>query len=432
MRIAVIGGGLSGCCAASVIAASRTLAAKCPALEVTVFESGRGLGGRASTRRLESGGRVDHGCQYISIKPPPASDHRFASLVDRLERSGAVAEWKGHFCELHTSGTIEESDDAAKNKRRMVGVGGMNNICKTLIGESSRISTRFGSRVREIRFDEDGDRKWHLHIANVTARHVDENSASSVDNGDLIEGPFDGLVATDKLLASDSVTRLFGDAHPMSFVSRTSAADPSRNSESVEKIIGAMRMTSSTPSFVLMLEMKGPILREIFDGANIHGSDVIAWVSKDSSKPGRGVEDAMSVQRWVIQSTGDFARRKLDGSGELLRKLKRGSDEYKLAFERIGDELLEEFISLLESAYNIDGKAAIVDNVTSRTVHRWGSAFPDVGESGDFHLPVVDADTMMAVCGDWTRAPQAEGAAVSGIIAGEALVEAILSKRESP
>ena len=127
MRIAVIGGGLSGCCAASVIAASRTLAAKCPALEVTVFESGRGLGGRASTRRLESGGRVDHGCQYISIKPPPASDHRFTSLVDRLERSGAVAEWKGHFCELHTSGTIEESDDAAKNKRRMVGVGGMNN-----------------------------------------------------------------------------------------------------------------------------------------------------------------------------------------------------------------------------------------------------------------------------------------------------------------
>ena len=53
MRIAVIGGGISGCCAASAIAASRTLAARCPTLEVTVFESGRGVGGRAATRRLE-------------------------------------------------------------------------------------------------------------------------------------------------------------------------------------------------------------------------------------------------------------------------------------------------------------------------------------------------------------------------------------------
>ena len=56
MRIAVVGGGVSGCCAAAALAEKLRGSAR-----VTLFESGRGAGGRASTRRLESGNRVDHG-----------------------------------------------------------------------------------------------------------------------------------------------------------------------------------------------------------------------------------------------------------------------------------------------------------------------------------------------------------------------------------
>ena len=366
---------------------------------------------------------MDHGCQYISLKPPPASDHRLVSLVDRLERAGAVAEWKGRFCEVHVAGargegpaaTVEPSDDAQKSRRRICGVGGMNSICKALVAEP-RITTQFGARVREISFDADGARKWHLHIAGVTARNVDENSARSAV-GDRVEGPFDGLVASDKLLASDSVKRLFGDDWPMWGL---------RSSERFQATIDAMRATPSVPSFVLMLELNAPLPREdIFDAANIHGSDVIAWASKDSSKPGRGGAGDGRVQRWVIQSTGEFAAHKLDGSGETLRNLRRGSEEYRTAFERIGDELLAEFVSVMEAAYGLDGRASIADNILSRTVHRWGAAFPRVA-GGEFEH-VIDADTKLAVCGDWTRAPQAEGAAVSGIIAGEALVDALLA-----
>ena len=58
MRIAVIGGGVSGCCAAAALADKLRGSAR-----VTLFESGRGAGGRASTRRLESGHRVDHGAR---------------------------------------------------------------------------------------------------------------------------------------------------------------------------------------------------------------------------------------------------------------------------------------------------------------------------------------------------------------------------------
>ena len=47
MRVAVIGGGISGCCAAS------TLAARLGRAAITLFESGRGVGGRMATRRLE-------------------------------------------------------------------------------------------------------------------------------------------------------------------------------------------------------------------------------------------------------------------------------------------------------------------------------------------------------------------------------------------
>lgn len=52
-RVAICGGGLSSCSAASKLAAN--------GIEVTIFEVGRGLGGRAATRR-NGQTYFDHGC----------------------------------------------------------------------------------------------------------------------------------------------------------------------------------------------------------------------------------------------------------------------------------------------------------------------------------------------------------------------------------
>lgn len=51
-RVAVCGGGLSACAAANRLASN--------GIEVTIFEAGRGLGGRSATRRSENV-YFDHG-----------------------------------------------------------------------------------------------------------------------------------------------------------------------------------------------------------------------------------------------------------------------------------------------------------------------------------------------------------------------------------
>ena len=59
--------------------------------EVTLFDKGRGPGGRMSTRRVEEQGQTlhfDHGAQYFTVR-----DAGFAVQVARWERDGIVARW---------------------------------------------------------------------------------------------------------------------------------------------------------------------------------------------------------------------------------------------------------------------------------------------------------------------------------------------------
>lgn len=78
-RIAIIGAGMAG------LACARRLVDH--GVTPVVFDKGRGLGGRLSTRRSE-GVQFDHGAQYLTAK----SD-AFQAMLDEAERAGAVARW---------------------------------------------------------------------------------------------------------------------------------------------------------------------------------------------------------------------------------------------------------------------------------------------------------------------------------------------------
>ena len=83
MTIAIIGAGMAG------LACATRLAAQGHA--VTVFDKGRGPGGRMATRRAEVAGETlhfDHGAQYFTVR-----DERFAAQVRDWEAAGAVARW---------------------------------------------------------------------------------------------------------------------------------------------------------------------------------------------------------------------------------------------------------------------------------------------------------------------------------------------------
>jgi len=141
--VAIVGGGITGACAASALSAS---------CDVTVFDQGRrGPGGRASHRRVSaSDGSVlpddgaleaedartfdfDHGCQFTR-----ADDPAMVGLVSEWCAHGWVAPWAGPF------GSVggEEEEGAGdffglpgSTAPVFVGVGGMHMLPRRILSE---------------------------------------------------------------------------------------------------------------------------------------------------------------------------------------------------------------------------------------------------------------------------------------------------------
>ena len=81
MKIAIIGSGMAGLACAARLTRS--------GLRPTVYDKGRGLGGRMATRRAEGGFQFDHGAQVIQ-----SEDSAFCDLVEGAKGSGYVADWR--------------------------------------------------------------------------------------------------------------------------------------------------------------------------------------------------------------------------------------------------------------------------------------------------------------------------------------------------
>ena len=161
LRVAVQGSGMASATVARLLSASH---------DVTVFEAGRGPGGRTSSRRTDLG-HFDHGASYFA----PKTD-AFAKTVEEWVAAGAAAEWRGRFGTL-SKGAFQLDDDAPP---RYVGTPRMSAIPRHLLAHE-RITCVYGTRVKGADFD-DG---WTLRDA----------------SGKEL-GRFDALVSSDRLMAS--------------------------------------------------------------------------------------------------------------------------------------------------------------------------------------------------------------------------------------
>ncbi len=124
--IAIIGAGLAG------LTCARELAAQ--GVDSVIFDKGRGLGGRLSTRRAERGYQFDHGARYLT-----AQGEDFESLLLAAEAAGAVARWP-----------VEEGEAA------FVGVPGMTGLAKFL---ADGLDIRKALRITHVR---EADGGWRL------------------------------------------------------------------------------------------------------------------------------------------------------------------------------------------------------------------------------------------------------------------------------
>ena len=355
-RVAVCGAGVAGALTARRLAEA--------GMSVTCFEAGRGPGGRTSSRRTDLG-HFDHGASYFAPKT-----EAFAKTVEEWVSAGAAAEWRGRF------GTLSKGafrlDEAAPP--RYVGTPRMSAIPRHLLAHE-KITCVYGTRVKGADFD-DG---WTLRDA----------------SGKEL-GRFDALVSSDRLMAS-----VAGLPAPPA----VDTVLPELND--LPSFADAASKVESSRALVLMLGF-ADAFQVPFDAALVEGDDVISYVSRDSSKPGR------SGELWTVHATPEFAERTLTAAAA---EAAASGEDARSALQSKTPELVAA-VGRLFSPWVPELPPPDV-----AVAHRWGAAFPSKPEGGT-PPAISELGGRFVAVGDYLVGPRVEGAAASAEAGARLLIEA--------
>ena len=356
-RVAVCGAGVAGALTARRLAEA--------GMSVTCFEAGRGPGGRTSSRRTDLG-HFDHGASYFAPKT-----EAFAKTVEEWVAAGAAAEWRGRFGTL-SKGAFRLDDDAPP---RYVGTPRMSAIPRHLLAHEG-ITCVYGTRVKGASFD-DG---WTLRDAS---------------GADL--GTFDALVSSDRLMAS-----VAGLPAPPA----VDTVLPELND--LPAFADAASKVESSRALVLMLGFAGAVGDIPFDAALVEGDDVVSYVSRDSSKPGR------SGELWTVHATPAYAERTLTAAAA---EAAASGEDARAALQKKTPELVAAVSRLL---------APWVPELPPPDVavaHRWGAAFPSKPEGGT-PPAISELGGRFVAVGDYLVGPRVKGAAASAEAGAKLLIGA--------
>lgn len=247
--IAVIGGGIAGQSAASVLSDAGAL--------VTVFDKGRGAGGRLATRR-DDDLQWDHGAQYFTARDPALK-----AVLAGLVAEGAVAPWEGLIGNLGPGGFTP----AEEAETRFVGQPRMS----ALVGALGSGATVYGVEAREV--------APRGPMLTVTDRHGEHF------------GPYDGVVVATP--APQAVPLL--------------ALAP--------ELSGRIAAVETAPCWALMLSFAVPLPLG-FDGAFVDlalTDGVLSWIARDTSKPGR---PRNTPETWVIHAAPGWSAAHVEDEAE--------------------------------------------------------------------------------------------------------------------
>jgi renalase len=363
LSVAVIGAGISG------LAAARELAPLCNA--VRVFEKSRGPGGRISTRRTGLGVTFDHGTQYFTVR-----DIAFAREVDAWAAADVVEAWRGHIVRIATgpAGARIIGDAAARGsfappvvytdpvddgELRFTGVPGMSAIARHLA-----VGTDVAYDARVARAVHDGT-KWELR-----GEH-DE---------DL--GAWDVLIVSAPAPQTEALLR-----------------------EAAPEIAAAAATAVMQPCWAAMLGLSQPsglafaaaFVGSTGESGGTVGTDgPLAWIARNSSKPGRVVPaDSRVAETWVLHAGRAWSLAHVDESPEWAANV-----------------MYRAFLALIPGRIESANRAGPLADPLLLESHRWRFAF--VAEP--LGRPCLwDARLRVGACGDWCIGPRVEAAWMSGM-----------------
>ncbi|GLC36062.1 hypothetical protein PLESTB_000533600 [Pleodorina starrii] len=415
----VVGGGFAGLAAADVLVTA--------GMDVVLLEQGRGLGGRMCSRTVTLGSHgervtFDHGCQYLTARNPLFD----AALAD-LQQRGALAQWSGGLpvgaASLAEDGTVDMSTFAADTSKALW----VGNPTNSAVGRA--LAARAGPRLSAITATRVEQLSWHPHRRAWTcrARRAGSSSggSSSADAAiaELESTSFDCVVTA---MSSVSTARLLGASSSTS----TSGGEAGGGSDPLApQVVEAAEGVRSNVCWAVMVALNRKI-DVPFDGALLSrpgpGPDggpqygPIAWLARDSSKPGRPAVAGGAGEAWVLHGGPDWSNARRD-----------------VAPADVAAELLRDFAHLVQTPLSSA-------DVVHLEAHRWNNAYPlnprppqavqpqlqpqpAEGGSAAAAVPLgghfmLRPEMRLAACGDWCKGPRAADAYLTGWEAATALL----------
>ena len=335
-HIAVIGAGMAGVtCARTLVQAGHT---------VTLFEKSSSLGGRMATRD-SAFGSFDHGAQYFTARDP-----RFVMALETSPR--LVKRWSANTVQVINEVGQISTPSAPVSEPHWVGVPGMSSLVAGWAEDLKAPSQiELQTRVTQIEPDALKPGHWQLRTEGPDdARHV-----HSGFNAVLLAIPSpqaQSLLQTSKL---------------------------------AEAWLPLLEGVDIAPCWTLMLAFPQAMQPDLSTlgpqwSAARSKHHRIAWLARESSKPGR-----TPIERWTVQASAEWSQ------------------------EHLQDDPARVQAKLLKAFGEVTGIHAEPAHVDSQ---RWlyAKTRQTLGQS---HL--FNAEQGLGLCGDWCQGYRVENAFVSGL-----------------